>query len=244
MRNLSSAGLLDLWDRGLTGSSGAELHPIDRGLLILAAAFSEIPFDTLADWALGRRNGSLAAWHVENFGPRLDAWIECPSCGEKLEFEVDARLLTGKGAEAATVIEHGGRSFRVPTSRDLARIAGEMDAAAAAMRLVEGCCLDADRAHASSESAWSEIDLEEVGEKMAAADPMAEVRLTFQCAACAKEWSEALDIAQFVWMELNAAATRLLHDVHTLASAYGWSEGDILAMSEARRARYVAMVLD
>jgi hypothetical protein len=45
-------------------------------------------------------------------------------------------------------------------------------------------------------------------------------------------------------MELNAAATRLLHDVHTLASAYGWSEGDILAMSEARRARYVAMVLD
>jgi hypothetical protein len=39
-----------------------------------------------------------------------------------------------------------------------------------------------------------------------------------------------------------ARARRLLIEVHSLASAYGWSETDILSMSEPRRALYLEMV--
>ena len=40
----------------------------------------------------------------------------------------------------------------------------------------------------------------------------------------------------------SARAGALLHEVHRLASAYGWSEAQILALSPARRAQYLALV--
>ena len=43
---------------------------------------------------------------------------------------------------------------------------------------------------------------------------------------------------------LDAWAKRVLEEVHTLASAYGWAQSEILSMSAARRRRYVAMVVE
>ena len=40
----------------------------------------------------------------------------------------------------------------------------------------------------------------------------------------------------------EARARALLAAVHTLARAYGWSEPDVLALSEQRRAAYLEMV--
>ncbi len=37
-------------------------------------------------------------------------------------------------------------------------------------------------------------------------------------------------------------AERLLREVHTLARAYGWSEGAILELGSARRERYLELV--
>ena len=46
----------------------------------------------------------------------------------------------------------------------------------------------------------------------------------------------------FVWAEVDAAAQRLLHEVDVLARAYGWTEPEVLALSEARRAAYLRLV--
>ena len=89
---------------------------------------------------------------------------------------------------------------------------------------------------------WSDQELEEIGERMAVADPLAETRLTLHCPKCEYDWEATLDIVAFVWAEIEARARRLLLEIHTLASAYGWSETQILALSENRRARYVEMV--
>ena len=40
----------------------------------------------------------------------------------------------------------------------------------------------------------------------------------------------------------DAWAQRALSDVHLLATRYGWSEREVLALTPARRARYLAMV--
>jgi hypothetical protein len=48
------------------------------------------------------------------------------------------------------------------------------------------------------------------------------------------------DIVTFLWREIENLAGHLLRDVHTLASAYGWRESDILALSAARRDFYLA----
>jgi hypothetical protein len=234
MRTFSIVDCLSLWE------AGAGLHPLDQGLLALGAALSETSRDRLADWPLGRRNAALARLHCSLFGPRLEGWTACLRCGEKLEVEFDARLLAEHGTDEITAGEElvvvNGRSFRLLTTRDLANAAREVDASVAAMKLVDSC-----RVKGSESADWSEEELEQVGRELALADPMAETRLTLRCPACENEWEETLEITTFLWRDIEAHARRLLGDVHTLASTYSWAEGEILAMSERRRAIYVEM---
>jgi hypothetical protein len=89
---------------------------------------------------------------------------------------------------------------------------------------------------------WSDEDLEEIGEQMALADPLAETRLTLHCPKCEVDWEESLDMTSFLWTEIDARVRRLLLEIHTLASAYGWTEREILSLGENRRVRYVEMV--
>ena len=234
MRTFSRLDCLSLWE------SGAGLHPLDQGLLALGAALPDMTQDTLADWPLGRRNIALARLRCSSFGARLEGWTVCERCGEKLEVEFDGRLLAegaadqGRAPEQPIVVNE--RSFRLLTTRDLAKAAQEADVRLASIRLVESCHLG------NGESpAWSDEDLEQIGQKLAMADPLAETRLALRCPACENEWEETLDMVTFLWREIEARARRLLLEIHTLASAYGWTEAAILSLSERRRLRYVEM---
>ena len=51
-------------------------------------------------------------------------------------------------------------------------------------------------------------------------------------------------LAGFVWTELSGRARRVLGDVATLARAFGWTEGQVMALPEKRRAAYLALVRD
>ena len=77
--------------------------------------------------------------------------------------------------------------------------------------------------------------------ELAAGDPQAEVLLSLRCPACEHEWSTPFDILAYLWDEIDDWARRLLSEVHTLASAYGWSERDVLGMSARRRRLYLEM---
>ncbi|MEO7598504.1 MAG: phage baseplate protein, partial [Opitutus sp.] len=77
---------------------------------------------------------------------------------------------------------------------------------------------------------------------MAEGDPQANLSLDLKCPACAHAWSETFDIVEFLWTELDALAERLLREVHQLATAYGWTETDVLALSPQRRARYLDLI--
>ena len=73
-------------------------------------------------------------------------------------------------------------------------------------------------------------------------DPLATIDIPLECPACNHEWQIIFDIVSFFWTEIIALAKRLLREVHTLASLYGWREADILAMSSVRRQFYLEMV--
>jgi hypothetical protein len=77
---------------------------------------------------------------------------------------------------------------------------------------------------------------------MEAAEGVAALDIAFACSACGAANRAALDIAGFLWVELSERVQRLIADVETLAGAYGWSEADILAMSDRRRSLYVDRV--
>ncbi|HXZ43173.1 MAG TPA: hypothetical protein VEG68_20715 [Terriglobales bacterium] len=156
-----------------------------------------------------------------------------------MEFELDAHALVGDGSDepADAVVRVNAHSFRLPNSRDLAHVAEESDCQAAVIGLLERCQTDTEVS-----PAWSEEDVEAIGEAMAMADPAAELQIALCCPACSDGWNANLEIAIFLWAEIEARAKRLLWEVHTLASAYGWTQTEILALSPARRGFYLEMV--
>jgi hypothetical protein len=81
----------------------------------------------------------------------------------------------------------------------------------------------------------------EIAERIAAADPQAEIELALVCPSCEHRWSMVFDIATFLWKELHAWALQTLRDVHTLARSYGWREADVLALSPTRRQAYLEL---
>ena len=233
MRTFSSSDILEIWERG------RRWHPLDQGLLALSVALPS-PSEELANWTLGRRNRALFDVHCMSFGSRLQGWTACAACEEKVEFDLDANILMTAQAnehEPEETLMIAGERFRLPTSRDVAQIMAASDAKAASVRLLERC-----RVSGSESQAWSDAMLQEVEERMASADPMAEIRLVLRCPTCGREWDETLDIASFVWAEIEARARRLLWEVHSLASAYGWTETETLSLPAARRAMYLEMV--
>jgi hypothetical protein len=115
-------------------------------------------------------------------------------------------------------------------------------AEAARADLVRRCVIRVTRAGESVPPAEWPADLAAgLAEAVAAADPLTDVRIALTCVRCGHGWAVGFDPAAFFWTELDALARRLLNDVHRLASAYGWHEADILAMSAARRATYLRM---
>lgn len=232
MRALSTSDVLDLWERG------AGMHPLDRGLLTLATVKPEVSPADIADWPLGRRNHALLEMQIAAFGPKLQGWCTCLGCDEKMEFEIDAHALAAEHrSSAAGEIHFKSRTFRLPTSRDLSTVGAEGDSNAAALMLVRRCLSEGD-----SLNEWGPQDTESLGEAMAAADPLAEVRISLACPRCENEQEETIDLVNFLWSELEARAKRAFWEVHTIASAYGWTEREILALSPVRRAHYTEMV--
>lgn len=228
---LASRDFINLWERGVG------LHHLDLGLLLLSAALPDMSCEMLGDWPLGQRNIALTEAQCAWFGSDLRGLTACPQCNEKLEFEMDGSALLKNGAKPGDPITVKGHVFRLPTTRDLAQVALQTDARLAGLQLVENCRMSGGEA-----IDWPDEDLSEIGERMASADPMAEIRLNFVCARCNHHWDETLDIVAFLWVGVEARAKRLLLEIHTLALAYGWTEPQIFSLSDQRRRTYLDMV--
>jgi hypothetical protein len=73
-------------------------------------------------------------------------------------------------------------------------------------------------------------------------DEQANVRIALGCPACSHQWSQPFDIVSYLWSEIEEWAQRLVLEIHVLASAYGWSESEIVALTPRRRRLYWDMV--
>jgi hypothetical protein len=232
---LSPSNVLALWEQGRAR------HAIDRALLLFAAACPDLPADRLADLPLGQRNAAVLRLRHWAFGPEIRAYVDCPGCRERMEltFEVDMFLPPESEAHGGGELEADGFRFRLPTSRDLSALLGHADVNSAAARLLERCCIG--RPDGDSTSSLDGL-LEKIEAGLEALDPWADIELSLVCANCAHAWAAPFDVAAMMWDEVEARARALLATVHTLARAYGWSERDVLALSEQRRAAYLEMV--
>lgn len=226
----------------------SEQVPARRALTMLSAFFPDLDVAELADWPLGRRDAGLLALREAVFGPELDAVASCPDCGTAMELHTSVPELLagldGDGTPAAPVTvarEHFEISLRPVTTADL--LALEPAAQPAGRDLVLRCVTAAREAGSEVEPASLPAEiLASLGEELARTDPAATIELALSCTDCGCHWLAPFHSAAFLWAELNHWAGRMFLDVHRLALAYGWAEGDIVAMSPRRRQAYLDMV--
>ncbi|MGF1643972.1 MAG: hypothetical protein ACFCUJ_10030 [Thiotrichales bacterium] len=233
MRALDAERIVTAWEQG------RRRHPLDRGLLLFALAEPGHAPDTLADRPLSERNAALLRLRQASFGNALDAWVDCPNCGERLAFTLDLATLLRDYAPPPTSIEAGDHLLRPPTSRDLALIAQDTDPERAALTLLRLCTTRAPDTARTTRA----TDLDALEAALEAADPWSDLALELNCDRCGHAWHGTLDVTTVLWEELETTAHRLLDEVHLLARAYGWPEAEILALSTARRAAYIERVL-
>lgn len=234
MAALSQKSLLSVWEQS------ARRHPIDRALLLFAIAAPHTLPNTLADIPLGVRNAALMELRRNSFGEQLEAWVDCTACGERLEFTIDPTELPPPPANGHTLLDVAGHRFHRPTSRHIARLTDASDMDAAARQLLRECAESPENLPHDA-AALTEL-MDAMDAALDAADPWAELTLDIRCPACSHEGNATFDIAAYLWEEIDSHARRLLDDIHTLATAYGWTEPDILALSDARRTAYLARV--
>jgi hypothetical protein len=242
MRALSAAELLATWERG------APQRPVQRALELLTAACPEASAESLAHLSIGQRDARLLTLRQWTFGPHLDSVVVCPRCGERLEVtfkaaDVGLHSHMEPTDEISLCVSGYDLRFRIPNSLDVAEAAEREDGSEARRLLLNRCLLAAhcEGAAASCDQLPPDV-VDAVEARLAQADPQADIHLAIACSICGHEWLAAFDIASFFWSEIEAWVWRLLREVHTLASAYGWREADIIALSPMRRNFYLEMV--
>jgi hypothetical protein len=226
---LGGPELLQVWE------AGGNQDPVRRAVTMLVAVHGGSA-ETAAELDVGSRDVLLARSLRALAGSTVPACADCPRCGATLDVVVDVA-----GVTALTVLDPGRRwtvragdtevTFRLPTTADLLALHGHPIRRAREM-LVRRCL----GAEAAPEVM---VAVEAAMERVAPAGAM---DLVAQCPACGRSATFPLDIGALLWAEIRERAAGLVRDVHVLASSYGWTEAEVLALSPNRRASYLALV--
>lgn len=242
VKTLSAPDLVSLWERC------CRLSDIQRTLALASLVVSESqPLDAAA-LSIGERDRRLFALRRELFGPTLKCLTTCPLCEETLEFrmDIDNDLPAGDRAHSPPLTLKAQSyevTWRLPTSADLKILSALESPDVNRKKLLTRCVLSARQGEKGVVAEELPEDVIEVIEgAMAEADPCADLNVSLTCPSCSRSWQTPVDIGLFLWREIQAFIVRLFGDVHTLASAYGWSEEFILGLSTERRDAYLRMI--
>jgi hypothetical protein len=192
----------------------------------------------VASLPIGQRDAALVELRLRSFGPRIEVRAACPACSEELVAELDLGTLPlHRELITEIVVATGGREFRVrlPTTVDLDAVA---EAPSPHEALIGRCVT------VPGETASGSLDdsaLQAIEEAIEAADPLVDISLNLACPDCGHGFSKRFDIGEQLWAEIENYGRRLTLEVHWLASRYGWTEPEVLALSPARRRAYLEL---
>lgn len=178
-------------------------------------------------------------------------WLtaRCTRCGDPFDFFIkQSELPVKEGGEgfpfASVETSLGLCRMRVPNGADQVAIAAIEDSELALQTLVHRCIV------AFPDTPDGEGKPENLGEKLteddfrrveaALEEVAAEVTTTVQ--ADCPECRQANLIEIDPYMCLQHGQTNLFSEIHILASAYHWSEAEILCLAKNRRQRYLKLV--
>jgi hypothetical protein len=221
----STAVAIQLLDRLLTAEAGAALGPGDAVKL------------TAPD-----RDRLLAFVYARTYGSRIDSTANCKHCGKPfdLDFSLDTLQanLAQNRRDAAIELEDNevfrlpdDRCFRLPTGEDELAVFG-LSSEEAQSELLARCLVNGDP-NDNPET------IQDAMQKMA---PILDLELDAICPECDHKQSVHFDIQSYLLTAIKQERNRLMHEVHRLASAYGWSLDEIMSLARNRRRALASLV--
>ncbi len=231
---LNAETLIELVERATHLSAG------QWSLALLQAAFPLADQDEFLDLPVGARDRLIMSIRAQMLAAPLRSEPECGECGARFELTAMPEDLgfgnEGPQSDAGVrSVSIDGKQIKLRAVRlsDLLAVEAIADVPHAAQLLAERACEgDAqDLSLAALEAALEEMD------------PGADVWLATQCPECGAEHNLAFDPVHYTATELRHLTRRILQDVVDIARVFHWSERDILALPESRRAYYVAEAL-
>jgi hypothetical protein len=246
MRPQPTFQILDTWEFGLAHG------PTARSVALSGLIEPEALPEQLAQLPIGDRDTRLIDLREWAFGSDLSAVVSCPSCSTELEFNFSIDDIRGSRHTRSEAPARDGVfelrtaeadvRFRLPNSADVSAAVATASMEDAERSLLRACVVQATHRGTQVDPADLPEDLlAALQEQMAARDPQADVRLAVSCPECGRNWESLFDIGTFLWEEMDQWSRRLLIDVASLASAFGWAEEDILKLSPWRRQAYVEL---
>lgn len=231
-----AALLLAAWE------AAEAVPPPAVGAVLLHHAGVVDDLDTCLDLPLATTSALLARVYSESFGDTVEGVLSCGSCAESLEvtlpLEAFRALPDGPGTATLTPPQAGSALIvRCPTTRDLLAVAAAPDPATA---LLTRCLTGADGTAIDP----SALDPDTLAAVDAAAEDLAggaAVLVLSACPNCGDQVSADVDIPGLLWQRLSDEVPAVLAEVAELATAFGWSETEILAMSAPRRGAYLGL---
>jgi Fe2+ or Zn2+ uptake regulation protein len=243
LKPLRDGLLLEAWERSSLAGDSA------RASALLSAACPETTPEQWDAVGLPEVILQLARLRQMSFGSGLTAHLPCSKCGSHLEFEIDlaqiiARLETLSGEATAEWTSGSDRfSMRTVNRQDLTEAGTQSDPEKARWLLLRRCTRINGRPVSDENGAAAlraaEARAEEAFTRLHQA---AEITFHVACVNCGHSEETDLDMARFLWAEVRHRVGRLFHEVHELATAYGWSEEAVLNMPAHRRARYLEII--
>jgi hypothetical protein len=184
----------------------------------------------------------FAAIYLQYFGERIEGTSLCRDCHEPFESSFSLRdlmasLEDGAAAKATRPDEDGiytlpdGRRFRLPTADDQSSVIG-LEAERAAAALLERCMVEGDPME-SPEIIQTAMD--QVGAVL-------DLDLELICPKCGALHSARFDIQTYLLRALAYEKRFLNHEVHCIATAYGWGHAEILNLTREDRRTFVRLI--
>ncbi|MFE7408755.1 hypothetical protein [Isoptericola sp. NPDC057559] len=228
------AATLDLWE------ALAATAPPARGAVVLVARGLAPDLDAACEQPLAAAAGAALEELRERAGGVLETVVACPSCGELLDVPLPLEGVAADGERVGPEVETVGPvEVRAPTTADLlAALADPAPGAALRARCVRWPGGDDGAADPGLADPELAAGVAAAAERLAGA---AGVSVRLRCPGCDADVRADVDVVRLLTDRVDQQARAELAEVATLAAAFGWTEPQVLGLSPARRAEYLAL---
>ena len=212
---------------------------------LLTRCSADTPAASWWDETVGRRIAALVQLvAVTEQSTTFTVALRCdrPECDATLEFPIPLEAIQEAAGEAARIpiaLPDGNELVVRPAlgsdqrSWRRRRYASREEAVAAMLDslLIEG------RVAASDRDA-----VDAIARTLAERDPLVAFTISYACPTCGVSRDRPIDLERVALERLARLQAGLIEDVHALATRYGWTESEVLAIPPRRRARYRTLI--